>query len=122
MASESTAERRPGRYVVGIDLGTTNSALAFVDTEQAPGEVRTFPTSQLTAPGVIEARDTLPSFHYEPASGEFAAGAMRPPWSDRDQEFVVGTFARDHGETVPGRLISSAKSWLCHPGVDRTAE
>ena len=113
---------RPARYVVGIDLGTTNSAAAYVDTEQSAGEVRTFSVPQLTAPGTVETRETLPSFHYEPAPGEFAAGAMRLPWSDGEEKFVVGRFARDHGETVPGRLIASAKSWLCHAGVDRTAE
>lgn len=117
----------PSRYIVGIDLGTTNSAMAFVDTEEAVAagaspRVQDFPVPQITAPGVIEARDTLPSFHYEPAAGEFAAGALRLPWSDREPGYVVGTYARDHGETVPGRLISSAKSWLCHAGVDRTAE
>ena len=116
----------PSRYIVGIDLGTTNSAMAFVDTEEASADgarrVHDFAVPQITAPGVIEARDTLPSFHYEPAAGEFAVGAMRLPWQDREPDYVVGTFARDHGETVPGRLISSAKSWLCHAGVDRTAE
>ncbi len=112
----------PARYVVGIDLGTTNSALAYVDVESAPDEVRTLAVPQLTAPGVVEPRDTLPSFHYQPAGGEFAPGACRLPWQSADGEHLVGTFARDHGETVPGRLISSAKSWLCHAGVDRTAE
>lgn len=120
--SDVDSTTRPPRYVVGIDLGTTNSAAAYVDTEQAPGVVQTFVVPQLTAPGVVEARETLPSFHYEPAPGEFAAGAMRLPWSGNDPEFAVGLFARDHGETVPGRLIASAKSWLCHAGVDRTAE
>lgn len=120
-------ENKPSRYVVGIDLGTTNSALAYIDTEAAPGEVRTFPTPQIVAPGVVEPRDTLPSFHYTAASGEFAAGALRLPWQSaaaakEESATCVGTFARDHGETVPGRLIASAKSWLCHGGVDRTAE
>jgi len=117
----------PSRYIVGIDLGTTNSAMAFVDTEEpvaagASPRVQDFAVPQITAPGVIEARDTLPSFHYEPAAGEFAPGALKLPWHDREPGYVVGTYARDHGETVPGRLISSAKSWLCHAGVDRTAE
>src|SRR4029079_6264151 len=85
-------------------------------------KVETFVMPQLVAPGVVEGRETLPSFHYEPAAGEFAPGALRLPWNDVDPEFVVGRFARDHGETVPGRLIASAKSWLCHAGVDRTAE
>src|SRR5690349_5858432 len=110
-------ENRPSRYVVGIDLGTTNSAAAFVDTEQSPDAVQTFTVQnfsvpQITAPGVLETRETLPSFHYEPASGEFAPGALRLPWSAAE-EYAVGMFARDHGETVPGRLIASAKSWLC---------
>lgn len=125
--TELAPDRLPPRYVVGIDLGTTNSALAYVDTHEPPGahgerHVQTFATPQLVAPGVVEGRDTLPSFHYEPAAGEFAPGALRLPWSDGEPGFVVGRFARDHGETVPGRLIASAKSWLCHAGVDRTAE
>lgn len=118
----SINQDRPSRYFVGIDLGTTNSALAYVDVEQAPDVVQTFGVPQLTAPGAVEARDTLPSFHYQPAAGEFASGALRLPWQSGDAEHFVGVLARDHGETVPGRLISSAKSWLCHAGVDRTAE
>jgi molecular chaperone DnaK (HSP70) len=122
MTQDITADRPPSRYVVGIDLGTTNSAMAYVDVDEAPDEVRTFPVPQLVAPGSVEPRDTLPSFHYQPAEGELAKGAARLPWHDRDPDYLVGTFARDHGETAPGRLISSAKSWLCHAGVDRTAE
>lgn len=110
------------RYLVGIDLGTTNSAVAYVDTAESPPRVRTFAVPQLVAPVEVEARETLPSFHYEAASGEFAAGALALPWSERDRGYAVGFFARDHGTSVPGRLIASAKSWLCHPGVDRTAQ
>ncbi|MDB5173697.1 MAG: Chaperone protein DnaK, partial [Phycisphaerales bacterium] len=76
---------------------------------------------QLVAAGMVEARETLPSFHYESAGGEFAPGALRLPWSADDPKFVVGAFARDHGAAVPGRLVVSAKSWLSHSGVDRTA-
>ena len=117
----------PSRYVVGIDLGTTNSAVAYVDTATstaagATRRVRTFPVPQLVAPGVVEARETLPSFHYQRAAGEFAAGAMRLPWSKEDSDYAVGVFARNQGGIVPGRLIASAKSWLCHSGVDRLAE
>jgi hypothetical protein len=65
----------------------------------------------------------LPSFHYEAAAGEMAPGALRLPWSDpaADSRNAVGVFARDHGAAVPGRLVVSAKSWLSHSGVDRTA-
>ncbi|HJT36503.1 MAG TPA: Hsp70 family protein [Pirellulales bacterium] len=110
------------RYLVGIDLGTTNSAVAYVDTLESPPRVHTLPLPQLVAPAEVEARETLPSFHYEAAAGEFAAGALALPWSERDRNYAVGFFARDHGTSVPGRLIASAKSWLCHPGVDRTAQ
>ena len=110
------------RYVVGLDLGTTNSAMAYVDTEERPRCIHTFAVPQIVAPGQIEARDTLPSFHYQPADGEFPAGSMRLPWQKNNAGFFVGHFARDHGTLVPGRMIASAKSWLCHNGVDRTAD
>jgi hypothetical protein len=135
----STTDLAP-RYVVGIDLGTTNSAVSYVDTAERPWRVRTFPVPQLVAPGVVEAREILPSFLYQPAKAEFSGDALRLPWErgqrsgDRGQgsgkkgggrreaEYVVGFFARDQGAVVPGRLIASAKSWLCHSGVDRTAD
>ena len=63
------------RFVVGLDLGTTNSAMAYVDTDEQPRQIRTFPVPQVVAPGQIEARDTLPSFHYQAASGEFPVGS-----------------------------------------------
>jgi molecular chaperone DnaK (HSP70) len=109
------------RYLVGIDLGTTNSAVAYVDTAAETWAVRDFAVPQLTAASEVEARAVLPSFHYEPAAGELAAGATRLPWEQADGGYVVGQFARDHGAAVPGRLVVSAKSWLSHAGVDRTA-
>lgn len=112
----------PSRFVVGIDLGTTNSAVGLVDTAEAEWRVQNFLVPQLVAPGVVEARETLPSFHYQRAQGEFAPNALRLPWSTDDPDSVVGCFARDHGALVPGRLIASAKSWLCHAGVDRLAD
>jgi molecular chaperone DnaK (HSP70) len=117
--------RPAARFVVGIDLGTTNSAVAFVDTEEDSSAVCTFPIPQLVAPGEIEARDALPSFHYEPAPGQFGATAWRLPWEEESQispGYIVGVLARDQGAETPGRLIVSAKSWLSHAGVDRTAE
>lgn len=117
----SVDQSEPSRYVVGLDLGTTNSAMAYVDTAERVRRIRTFSIPQVVAPGVVESRETLPSFHYEPANGEFPAHALELPWSD-SQRYVVGQFARDHGTLVPGRLISSAKSWLCHNGVDRNGD
>jgi len=110
------------RFVVGIDLGTTNSAVCYVDTHQRPWQIRTFPIPQLVAPGQVENREILPSFHYQPAPGEFPPGSVRLLWSEEEQKYIIGFFARDHGALVPGRLVSSAKSWLCHSGVDRTAK
>ena len=105
-----------------MDLGTTNSAVAYVDTLEEPWQIRSFAVPQLVAPFQVEPRDTLPSFHYQSAAGELAADALRLPWSKESPEFAVGMMARDHGSLVPGRQISSAKSWLCHTGVDRTAD
>jgi len=122
MSKASSTQHTPPRYVVGIDLGTTNSAVTFVDSKQSPWKLRTFAVPQLVAPGVVESRETLPSFHYQCAEGELEPRAFRCPWhGDEAPSFAVGVFARDHGATVPGRLIASAKSWLCHTGVDRTA-
>lgn len=106
------AERR---YIVGIDLGTTNSAVAYVDTAAAKRVVETFPIPQRVDAATTEARETLPSFHYQPAEAE-RAGAFD------GEDHVVGFYARDRGAEVPGRLVASAKSWLSHAGVDRTAD
>ena len=109
------------RFVVGIDLGTTNSALAQVDTARADWRVEDVDIPQLVGPGRVESRETLPSFHYEPVAGELPPGALRLPWNSYDPRHAVGVFARDHGAAVPGRTIASAKSWLSHAGVDRRA-
>jgi molecular chaperone DnaK (HSP70) len=109
------------RFVVGIDLGTTNSAVACVDAARADWRVEDVPVPQLVGPGRVEPRETLPSFHYEPVAGELPAGALRLAWDAEDPRHAVGVFARDHGAAVPGRLIASAKSWLSHAGVDRSA-
>lgn len=120
--STGNADTSAPPFVVGIDLGTTNSAVCYVDTRDGDTwDVQTLRIPQIVAPGEVEARETLPSFHYQPAADEFSATDLQLPWTETDQGFFVGAFARDHGVHVPGRMISSAKSWLCHPGVDRTA-
>jgi molecular chaperone DnaK (HSP70) len=109
------------RWIVGIDLGTTNCALAAVDThagEAAVAEV--VPVPQLVAPALVEPRASLPSFLLLPGPGELPAGASVLPWTG-EQSFVVGELARARGAELPARLVSSAKSWLCHGGVDRTS-
>lgn len=114
------------RYVVGIDLGTTNCALSYADTREsgpspdARPTIHALPIPQITDAGEVEERPLLPSFLYLPAGREFAPGSLDLPWSKKANR-NVGTFARDHGAKVPGRLVSSAKSWLSHAGVDRRA-
>lgn len=117
-ASEST----PSRYVVGIDLGTTNCALAYVDSHETNRQVRTFRVAQVVAPFEVEDRETLPSFLYLASSAEVGSGTFKLPWSEADQAVAVGAFAREETSSKPGRVITSAKSWLSHAGVDRTAE
>jgi hypothetical protein len=111
------------RFVVGIDLGTTNSALAYVDTGMGDGKEvvplhLTIP--QVVQAGVVEERTLLPSFLYLPGPNEQPAGSLKLPW-DPNRDSAVGEFARNFGSQVPTRLVASAKSWLCHPGVDRRA-
>src|SRR5947208_5802470 len=107
------------RFVVGIDLGTTNCALAFVDTGKGDTpHCEGLGVPQVVNPGVVEERQLLPSFLYLPGPNEQPAGALRLPWA-ADRDFAVGEFARVFGSQVPTRVVASAKSWLCHPGVDR---
>ena len=122
---ETRAERpdeglsRP--YAIGIDLGTTNCAVAWAGlAEGVAAGVADFPVPQLQGPGEVASRPLLPSFVYLPAESEFAPGTTRLPWGAETGP-VVGEWARAQGARVPGRLVASAKSWLCHPGVNRTA-
>ena len=111
------------RYLVGIDLGTTNCAVCYLDTEQSDSQIQHFQIPQLVAPGQVEARSTLPSFHYEPTTAEATDDLLKLPWhTDHEQPTVaVGIYAREHGRQVAGRMVESAKSWLSHSGVDRKA-
>lgn len=108
------------RFVVGIDLGTTNSALTYIDAGVAPEEAATqvLQVPQVVQPGSVEPRPLLPSFLYLPGPKEQPAGSLALPWDD-EREYAVGEFARNFGSQVPTRLVSSAKSWLCHGGLDR---
>jgi len=109
------------RFIVGIDLGTTNSAVAYVDryeeTQKNRG-IKLFKIPQITGPGEVTQLSMLPSFCYIPGQFDIAKDATRLPWKTDDENFV-GVFARDHGSKIPTRLVSSAKSWLCHSGADR---
>ena len=109
------------RYIIGIDLGTTNSVAAYTRVDELTGdraEINIFPIPQLVGEGSVTARDILPSFLFLPESHDVVRGGLALPWNS-ENAMAVGEFARNRGEEIPMRLISSAKSWLCHTLVDR---
>lgn len=106
------------RYIIGIDLGTTNCALAFADIEQPSLPLQVFAIPQLTAAGKVDALVTLPSFCYLINSGEWPPGSLKLPWKEESDTFV-GQFAKIQGARVPTRLVQSAKSWLCNVAANR---
>jgi molecular chaperone DnaK (HSP70) len=109
-------------YIIGIDLGTTNSVAAYTTVEQAAGRqpaIEIFQIPQLVDSGVVEKREMLPSFMLVPGQHQVSEHATALPWRD-DGPLVVGEFARHRGAELPDRLIASAKSWLCHTMVDRS--
>jgi molecular chaperone DnaK (HSP70) len=111
------------RYIVGIDLGTTNCAVAYVDTkgrERPSADIRLFEVPQLVAAGETAPRQMLPSFLYLVGTHDLPPGAAQLPWKE-DADRIVGEYARIQGARVTGHLVTSAKSWLCHGGVDREA-
>ncbi|MCX4151585.1 MULTISPECIES: Hsp70 family protein [Paraburkholderia] len=119
------------RYSVGIDLGTSNTVLAYAAVGSQ--EIRVFEIDQLVSLGEVAARPLLPSVRYHAAPGELSAGDLQLPWrapdgsignaagSQQDPPVVIGRLARALGGQVPGRLVASAKSWLSHASVDRVA-
>lgn len=108
------------RYLVGIDLGTTNCAMAFVDLKDKKPSLKVHSIAQLAKPGELTSKPLLPSFLYLPGSHDLPAQSCALPW-DSSRAYLCGEAARHQGIKVPGRLVSSAKSWLCHPLVDRKA-
>lgn len=122
-AEEPTAIPSPidgPRYSIGIDLGTTHCVLSYVDISDPEAdeiEQHVLEIPQLTAPGVIEDKPQLPSFLYQAHEAEINEGETALPWTAKP-DFLVGEIARNLGTTTPIRLVASAKSWLCHAGVD----
>ena len=110
------------KYIVGIDLGTTNSAMARYDIaasdEESRIEVCTIP--QLTNPNEVAERTLLPSFLYIPGELDFPKDSISLPW-EAQPNFVVGELARKRGAESPNRLVASAKSWLSYAGVNRNS-
>lgn len=108
-------------YIIGIDLGTTNSTIAYTSLNAADKnqpQIEQASIAQIIKPNTQESAFSLPSFIYYPLPEELAAKAVSLDW-DADRPFVIGTFARERGAEIPSRLITSAKSWICHAGIDR---
>ena len=110
--------------IIGIDLGTTNSVVSYLELGLCDGEhapLQVMPVPQLVAPGKVDDKAQLPSFLYQAHEAELAPGDLALPWNDRP-EAITGELARALGSKTPIRLVASAKSWLCHSGIDcRTA-
>jgi hypothetical protein len=104
------------RFSLGIDLGTSNCAMALTDLETDRTEV--LPITQILAANQLGEKPTLASALYLPHSEEFPSESFPLPWRDGGEPGIVGQFARDHGALVPDRLITSAKSWLSNPHID----
>jgi molecular chaperone DnaK (HSP70) len=112
---------RSATFSVGIDLGTTNSALACADVTREDATIDVMPVPQLVDAGEVAPLTLLPSFLYLAGEFDFPAGSLRLPWGDEDSSArVVGALARKRGAESPARLVSSAKSWLSHAAADRT--
>jgi molecular chaperone DnaK (HSP70) len=110
------------RFLIGVDLGTTNSVVAYIDTQSADGgsPIRVFPVPQLVAHGEVCTLPALPSFLYFPTQDELSSGVVSATWNE-DEPMVTGVHAREQGALVPSRQVSSAKSWLTNSDIDRRA-
>ena len=106
----------PARFSLGIDLGTSNCAMALSDLDTDRTEI--LPIAQILAANQLGEKPTLASALYLPHPEEFRSGSFQLPWDDSGEPRIVGQFARDHGALVPDRLVTSAKSWLSNPHID----
>ncbi len=104
-------------YIIGIDLGTTNSVVSFTKAN-GEGLIQVFPIPQLTGPGLVEKLDILPSAVMIPGESDVPSKSLELPWNISSDK-AVGEFARNRGAEIPHRLVASSKSWLCHSLIDR---
>ncbi len=107
-------------YLVGIDLGTTHTAVAYTLADQSSEAITIFEIEQLVNTGQVQAKTLLPSVRYHPAKGELSDADLS--FSPTGKQAIIGTAARVLGAKTQGRLVSSAKSWLSHPSIDHNAE
>ncbi len=118
-AENQVSDVEAKKYSVGIDLGTTHCVLSYVELNEEVDEItqQVMMIPQLTSPGVVEDKKQLPSFLYLAHEAEIAEGSTTLPWTAKP-DHLVGEIARNLGSKTAIRLVSSAKSWLCHAGVD----
>ncbi len=109
------------RYLLGIDLGTTNSVLAYAPLDADEPDVQLLSIPQLAAAATVESRTSLPSFLYLASEHEAGQGSFDLDWAD-GRDFAVGQWARSQSAEVPDRTVVAAKSWLCHSRVDRRSD
>ncbi|HAS8247394.1 TPA: Hsp70 family protein [Vibrio vulnificus] len=112
------ATEQVAKFSVGIDLGTTHCVMSFMDTQDEQARVQVMAIPQLTTPGTVESRNQLGSFLYQPHEHEMNPASRVLPWTT-EPTALVGAIARNLGGKTPLRLVASAKSWLCHGGVNR---
>lgn len=110
------------QYLVGIDLGTTHTVVAYAKVDKNHRDIQIFQVEQLVALGQVDARALLPSVRYHPADGELSAEDIVFSTIDDNKPAIIGEAARLLGAKTSGRLVTSAKSWLSHPSVDHSAE
>ncbi len=115
-------KNKKAKYLVGIDLGTTHTVVAYVEAnnQDAGSAIQIFEIEQMVSAGEVAARKLLPSVRYHPAEGELSSDDIS--FSPAGEEVIIGEGARYWGSKTQGRLVTSAKSWLSHPGVDHTAD
>ncbi|WP_417880601.1 Hsp70 family protein [Vibrio sp.] len=107
------------QYFIGIDLGTTHCVLSYCPIDSGEPQVNVFAVPQLIAQGQVDSLNQLPSFLYQAHDSEMASGTSALPWTSSTTNTLVGSIARNMGNKTPMRLVASAKSWLCHGGIDR---
>src|SRR3954467_8985351 len=108
----------PAQYAIGIDLGTTNSVLAYARLGEEKPQLQLLPIPQLVAAGTVEERNVLPSFLYLGTDADAGGGAYDLPW-EKKRSYAVGFLAAKQAADVPTRTVVAAKSWLAHSKVDR---
>jgi len=118
--SDLTVQKQNPQFLVGIDLGTTHTVVAYAHADSTASEIRIFDIEQLVSPGEVAARPLLPSVRYHPAEGELSEADLA--FLPTEDKAVIGEAARVLGAKTQGRFVTSAKSWLSHPSIDHTAD